>query len=190
MIGIRMASKAFTGGLYPPRTRWRWAWPRFPTRTIIIAFALLSAAGEGAAGGPIIGDAIVIDGDTIEIVGERIQLYGVDAPEDWQVCLDEAGSDYRCGKESSLALDAFLSASQPTRCEFAGRDRYGRYIGTCFRADGKDVNRWLVESGNAINRENHNRGLYASAQEMARSVGAGMWRGQPRTEGSRRVAEE
>ncbi|WP_342028730.1 thermonuclease family protein [Sinorhizobium glycinis] len=132
----------------------------------------------------------MIDGDTIEIAGERIQLNGVDAPEDWQVCLDESGADYRCGKESSLALDAFLSASRPIRCEFAGRDRYGRYIGTCFRADGKDVNRWLVESGYAINRENHDRGLYAAAQEMARSLRAGMWRGQPRAEGSQRVAEE
>ena len=156
----------------------------------MIAFALLIIVGTAAAAGPIIGDASVIDGDTIEIAGERVQLYGVDAPEDWQVCLDETGADYRCGKESSLALAAFLSASRPIRCEFAGRDRYGRYIGACFRADGKDVNRWLVESGNAINRDNPGRGLYAPAQEVARSLGTGMWRGQPRAKDGGRVAEE
>lgn len=161
-----------------------------PARIVAVALALLATAVAAAQTGPIIGDAAVIDGDTIEIAGERVQLYGVDAPEDWQFCLDQSGTDYRCGKESSLALDAFLSASRPTRCEFSGRDRYGRYVGTCFRADGKDVNRWMVESGYAINRDNHNRGLYGAAQEMARSIGAGMWRGQSGAERSGPGVEE
>ena len=142
-----------------------------------LATPVLLAVAKAAE--PIIGQAFVIDGDTIEIAGERIQLNAVDAPEDWQVCLDETGADYRCGKESASALDAFLSASRPTRCEFVGRDRFGRFIGTCFRADGKDVNRWLVESGNAVDREIASKGPYASAQEMAKSNGAGLWRGQP-----------
>lgn len=71
-----------------------------------------------------------------------------------------------------------------------GRDRYGRYVGTCFRADGKDVNRWMVESGYAINRDNPNTGLYAAAQEVARSIGAGMWRGHRRAEPTGAVVEE
>ncbi|WP_331377114.1 thermonuclease family protein [Sinorhizobium chiapasense] len=127
---------------------------------------------------PIVGDALVVDGDTIEIAGERIQFSGVDAPEGWQVCLDEKGLDYRCGKEAASALDAFLTASRPTRCELVKRDRYGRFVGTCFRADGKDVNRWLVETGNAIDREEHSKGVYADAQATARSSGAGIWRSQ------------
>ncbi|WEX75789.1 thermonuclease family protein [Sinorhizobium numidicum] len=139
---------------------------------------MLLVANGAEAAEPIVGPASTIDGDTIEIAGERIQLNGVDAPEDWQVCLDETGADYRCGKEATLALEAFLSASRPTRCEFAGRDRYRRFIGTCFRADGRDVNRWLVETGNAIDWERYSNGLYASAQEMARSARAGIWRGQ------------
>jgi succinoglycan biosynthesis protein ExoI len=188
MVGSRMAAKTLTRGRSRPQARG--VSPSFPTRPVTIALVLLSMMGDAAGAGSIIGDAFVIDGDTIEIAGERIQLYGVDAPEDWQFCLDETGADYRCGKESSLALDAFLSASRPTRCEFAGRDRHGRYLGTCFRVDGRDVNRWLVESGHAINRENHDRGLYAAAQEMARSLRAGMWRGQSRIDGSRSVAEE
>jgi succinoglycan biosynthesis protein ExoI len=185
----RKAAKILTGKHYPPQGRRRWESPHVPKRTTVVAFALI-AVGAAAAAEPIIGDATVIDGDTIEISGERVQLYGVDAPEVWQVCLDETGADYRCGKESSLALAAFLSASRPIRCEFAGRDRYGRYIGACFRADGKDVNRWLVESGNAINRDSPKRGLYAPAQDMARSVGAGMWRGQVRAEGTGRGVAE
>ncbi|HXV30441.1 MAG TPA: thermonuclease family protein [Sinorhizobium sp.] len=148
----------------------------------------LLIAGTAQATRPIVGDALVIDGDTIEISGERIQLSGVDAPEGWQVCLDERGADYPCGEVSAQALDRFLSASRPTRCEFVTRDRYGRFIGTCFREDGKDVNHWLVSTGNAVERENQGAGLYASAQEMARSAGAGIWRGQPKGERTQRVA--
>lgn len=148
-------------------------------RTIGAVLAALLMTHDAGAAEPIIGQASVIDGDTIEIAGERVQLNSVDAPEEWQVCLDERGADYRCGKESASALDAFLSGSRPTRCEFAGRDRYGRFVGTCLRADGKDVNRWLIESGNAVDRDTDNKGLYASAQQTAKSNGAGIWRAQP-----------
>ncbi|WP_085027697.1 thermonuclease family protein [Ensifer aridi] len=148
-------------------------------RRVRAALAWFLLSQSAAASEALIGYAFVIDGDTIEIAGERIQLNGVDAPEAWQVCLGETGTDYRCGKESASALDTFLSASRPTRCEFVARDRYGRFVGTCFRADGKDVNRWLVQTGNAIDRGTYGSGLYDSAQQMARSIGAGIWRGRP-----------
>ncbi|MCA1403683.1 thermonuclease family protein [Ensifer sp. IC3342] len=127
---------------------------------------------------PIIGRASVIDGDTIEIRGERIRLHGVDAPESWQFCEDGDGGTYRCGKEAAFALDRFLAASRPTRCEFVERDRYKRFVGVCFRADGREVNRWLVESGNAVDWERYSKGAYADAQEAAQSAGIGVWRGK------------
>ncbi|TIX83588.1 MAG: thermonuclease family protein, partial [Mesorhizobium sp.] len=45
----------------------------------------------------IAGHASVVDGDTIEIHGERIRFNGVDAPESSQLCLDVKGKKYRCG---------------------------------------------------------------------------------------------
>jgi len=174
MIGIKSAVAA--GGRRAPHS----ARPvSAGARALGAALATLLMTHNAEAADPIIGHASVIDGDTIEIAGERVQLNSVDAPEEWQVCLDERGADYRCGKESASALEAFLSACRPTRCEFAGRDRYGRFVGTCFRADGKDVNRWLIESGNAVDRDTDNKGLYASAQQTAKSNGAGIWRAQP-----------
>ncbi|AFL51382.1 succinoglycan biosynthesis protein ExoI [Sinorhizobium fredii USDA 257] len=91
---------------------------------------------------------------------------------------DGDGGTYRCRKEAAFSLDRFLAASRPTRCEILERDRYDRFVGVCFRADGREVNRWLVEVGNAVDWERYSKGAYADAQENARSRSAGIWRGK------------
>ena len=49
------------------------------------------------------GVASVIDGDTIEVHGQRIRLHGIDAPESRQLCrLD--GKPWQCGKDAANAL--------------------------------------------------------------------------------------
>ncbi len=75
------------------------------------------------------GTASVIDGDTIEIQGQRIRLHGIDAPESRQLCrLD--GKPWQCGKDAANAL-AEKIARRPVTCEDLARDRYKRIIGRC-----------------------------------------------------------
>lgn len=85
---------------------------------------------------PVSLDGIVsaIDGDTIEIHGQRIRFNGIDAPEGRQYCDDAKGFEYPCGRQSANALDGFLAASKPTHCAFVTWDRYGRFVGDCTRA--------------------------------------------------------
>ena len=63
----------------------------------------------------IAGRASVIDGDTIEIHGERIRFNGIDAPEATQLCEDTGGRTYRCGARSAEALAEWLASSSPVR---------------------------------------------------------------------------
>lgn len=125
----------------------------------------------------IVGRASVIDGDTIEIHGERIRFNGVDAPESAQLCKNGGGQGYHCGAKSADGLQAFLAASSPTRCEFVERDQYDRFVGNCSRADGSSVQRWLVKNGHAMDWPRYSGGAYASEQAAAKSKKLGIWSG-------------
>jgi endonuclease YncB( thermonuclease family) len=124
-----------------------------------------------------VGHASVVDGDTIEIHGERIRFNGVDAPEASQICIDGKGQKYRCGARAAEALAEFLSLSSPTKCEFVERDRYGRFVGNCFRTDGTSVQGWLVINGYALDWPRYSAGAYADQQKIAKSKKLGMWEG-------------
>lgn len=127
--------------------------------------------------GPLEGRASVIDGDTIEIGGQRIRFNGIDAPEGQQYCDDAKGSAYACGRKSASALSGFLAASRPTRCTFVSRDQYDRYVGDCTRADGRSVQAWLVENGHALDWPRYSGGAYVNQQDAAKQARRGVWQG-------------
>lgn len=92
----------------------------------------------------IMGRASVIDGDTIEIHGQRIRFWGIDAPEGRQRCTRD-GNPWRCGTEAANALDRHLSARTVT-CIERDRDRYRRIVAVCEVA-GDNIGAWLVRQG-------------------------------------------
>lgn len=123
------------------------------------------------------GVASVVDGDTIEIHGQRIRFNGIDAPESRQLCRDAIGVGYPCGRRSAEALDSFLSASRPVQCTFVTWDRYHRFVGECRRADGVSVASWMVEHGQALDWPQYSHGAYAQQQTAAESAKVGVWVG-------------
>jgi endonuclease YncB( thermonuclease family) len=89
----------------------------------------------GHATADVSGRAVIVDGDTIEVAGERVRLHGIDAPESRQLC-SVGGSDWRCGESAALALE-HEAGDRTIVCKGNERDRYGRIIAVCF-AGAKD----------------------------------------------------
>jgi endonuclease YncB( thermonuclease family) len=109
---------------------------------------VLSMAVGAAAQDRIVGVASVIDGDTIEIHGQRIRLFGIDAPESSQLCVRPNGERWRCGQQASFALADRIGRAAVT-CQPRDPDRYGRVVAVCFKRS-EDLNRWMVANGWAV----------------------------------------
>lgn len=140
----------------------------------IISSVLAAATISSAAFADIIGRASVIDGDTIEIHGQRIRLHGIDAPENGQPCFDASGKVYRCGQTAAAALDDFIGVS-PVTCRERDVDRYGRIVATC-AVRGEDIEAWLVRLGHAMAYRRYSSD-YVAAEQEAKNAKRGIWSG-------------
>ncbi len=136
---------------------------------MLMAFCTVAFAGD------LRGQASIIDGDTLQIHGTRIRLWGIDAPESSQLCRGEDSLPYRCGAKAANELDAFI-ARRPVSCEPVDRDIYGRTVATC-SVGGVDRGGWLVRGGLAFDWPRYSNGKYASAQREADHAGRGVWAG-------------
>lgn len=117
----------------------------------------------------------VIDGDGFELAtGEKIRLWGIDAPELRQEC-SKGGVRYACGKIARDNLDLLL-AGQSVQCEEKDRDRYGRTVALC-TAGGEDVAGWMVSHGWALDWPKYSGGRYSVQQAEAKNAGLGLWAG-------------
>lgn len=122
----------------------------------------------------LVGRASVIDADTIEVLGQRVSIHGVDAPESGQMCFREGGEPWRCGQQGALALADVLGAT-PVSCERVDTDRYGRMVAKC-NAGGRDVGGWLVSEGWAMAFTRYSMD-YTEAEQQARNAKRGVWSG-------------
>jgi endonuclease YncB( thermonuclease family) len=147
-----------------------------PLWTLVGAIVLSTLALSGVGAGPaaaesLAGQASVIDGDTIEIHGQRIRLLGIDAVESRQRCI-RGGRDWNCGKDSAFALADRIGRSA-IDCRGVERDRYGRLVAVCFKGT-EDLNRWMVEQGWAVAYRRYSTD-YVAAEAAARAAGRGLW---------------
>jgi len=139
---------------------------------LVYALVLLNL---GLAQGVLIGRASVVDGDTLEVQGVRVRLWGIDAVESSQVCLNSAGKPWPCGRQAAFALADFLGG-RTVRCEQRDTDRYGRMVAVCYVA-GVEINRWLVEQGWALAYVKYGGSVYLDAQRQAQAAKRGVWQG-------------
>ena len=123
----------------------------------------------------ITGKPRVIDGDTIEVAGERIRLHGIDAPERKQTC-EWPSKTIPCGRLATLAL-MDLTAGAEVTCKTREKDRYGRWVAICYDPDGFDIGRNMVLTGWALAYRQYSTD-YVGTEEKAREAKRGMWKGK------------
>ena len=134
--------------------------------------ALLSFPSQASAT-DLVGQATVIDGDTIEIHGQRIRLHGIDAPESKQICIS-GGEKYRCGQRAALALSNRIGRGTVT-CQAKDTDRYGRVVAVCFKGQ-ENLNGWLVSQGLAVAYRRYSH-AYVGQESAAKAASNGLWSG-------------
>ena len=70
---------------------------------LILILALVGLVELPRLEEPVSGSVKVIDGDTLDMGGQRYRLFGIDAPEGRQTCKRQ-GQKYSCGEEATVAL--------------------------------------------------------------------------------------
>lgn len=144
------------------------------TALALLSLGLLACGSARAEPTVLRGEASVVDGDTLKIHGTRIRMFGIDAPESAQTCLDATGGEYRCGQKASVALSEQIGG-RPVTCTGDENDRYGRLIAVC-AVDDVDLCQWMVEQGHALAFRRYSKD-YIGAEDRAREAKAGVWAG-------------
>ena len=116
----------------------------------------------------------VVDGDSLEIDGQRIRLDGIDAPEYKQICKDATGKDYACGQKALEFAQNFIAQSEVDCQCLPEKDRYQRELCECF-VNEESLNKALVTAGWAVP---YRADEYSAAQKEARRYKRGIWQGK------------
>ncbi len=139
--------------------------------TITAAFLLLALP---ASAQQVSGPARAADGDSLDLSGISVRLFGVDAPELAQSC-ERGGASWACGKQAASKL-ASLVPGTSVMCEQKDIDDYGRIVATC-RAGSIDLGGAMVDAGLAVALP-HFSDRYVAAEARARAAGLGVWTGK------------
>lgn len=127
-----------------------------------------------SAGGQVMsGTATAVDGDSLVVDGQKVRLFGIDAPEFTQTCTRD-GETWECGKAAKEQLSALVSGAH-VECRQLATDGFGRAVSTCV-AGSEDVNRTMVEHGWAVAYREFSTD-YVGAEQQAKRNGQGIWGG-------------
>ena len=113
----------------------------------------------------------VVDGDTINLNGEKIRFTGIDTPELKQTCIKEGVID-PCGLTAKKILIDKISDNE-VECTSEGKDRYKRTLAECF-VNNESLSSYLVRSGYAFAYRRYSK-KFVTDEDYARINKIGMW---------------
>ena len=116
-------------------------------------------------------DLKVVDGDTINLNGEKIRFIGIDSPELKQTCLKEGIQDL-CGVTAKQILIDKIGNNK-VECISEGKDQYKRTLAECFIND-TSLSTYLVRKGYAFAYRKYSK-KFVNDEDYARINNLGMW---------------
>lgn len=141
-------------------------------RILPLLFLLLATPAVAA-------EAIVKDGDTLQIGSVPYKLAGVDAPELDQPCVDEHADNWACGVEARDRLVKLIN-KRDVRCEDFGDDKTskGRKTGLCTVAgETVSLNQAVIQAGYGIGIAPPAKAGFPLDEAKAADAKQGLWRG-------------
>lgn len=168
--------------------------PMTPAERILVAiflgalllWGLVTAVKAGEIGDQVLEGyaTVIVDGDTFTLHGgEKIRLWGVDAPELDQDCF-VSGYAWPCGGFARLRLVEIIDRRK-LRCSPRGKS-WERIVAQCQARLGRtDAGKWvdvaaqLVVTGHAVEDPRYSRGAYREIQSYAQQLRKAIWAGGP-----------
>lgn len=108
----------------------------------------------------------IIDGDSIRVNGLELRLFGMDAPELFQLCGDK--NKYYCGKKAKEHL-INLIGNKAISCKYRKFDKYHRALALCFLGNNL-LNKTMVANGWAVSYYS-----FKKEEAKARKAKLGIW---------------
>ncbi len=124
-------------------------------------------------------NAVVRDGDTIQLGDVTYRLDGVDAPELDQICINDQADPWSCGIDARDQLTKLIGGRN-VHCDDLGPDKLfkKRHLGVCtVEGDGTSLNQQIAQMGLGVSIE---PALKVHAKEdaaKARADKRGIWKG-------------
>jgi endonuclease YncB( thermonuclease family) len=138
---------------------------------VVVMIGVFSAPISAERSRPPKADVVALDGDTIELHGKVIDLYGIDAPELGQLCVSGKHVE-PCGLQAAYALQKLIDTSiDPIECSPVEDEDEDDVC----RAGTDDMAHTLLVGGYVIAAKETSPG-YHDAEETAKKANLGLWR--------------
>jgi endonuclease YncB( thermonuclease family) len=135
----------------------------------------LHPMSENIPAAQIMGNARIVDGDTMWVGDTKIRLFGIDAPEAKQKCKDATGNIWMAGQDATEFLRRLTDGKEVT-CLLQGKDKYRRVIGTC-KIEYLNINAEMIKAGLAMAYRKYSY-RYIDEETSAQKSRTGMWAGK------------
>ena len=118
----------------------------------------------------------IVDGDSINLGRTRFRLYGIDAPELKQTCLDSNKKEWPCGIIAKNYLESLIKGKH-VYYRVYDIDYYQRQVAEFFDENGESINGKMVAEGMSVAYRKFSKKFKMIEEEAKRSK-KGIWKGE------------